>query len=75
MRMSCFKREAVFPLKDFFVHSFIVGCWVIVLGAGFVRCAEWGLLSAAMPALVAEHRFQGVGLAAARHAGSSQTRG
>ena len=43
-----------------------------MLGAGFLRCAEQGLLSAAMASLVAGRRFQGVGLAVPRHTGSSR---
>ena len=67
-------KEAFSPLKDFlFVHSLLAALGLRA-GCGLSAVCERELLSAAVASLV-EHRLQGVGLAAPRHMGSSQTRG
>lgn len=68
-------REAFSPLKGFlFIHS-LLSALGLRAGCGLSAVCKGELLSASVASLVMEHRFQGVGLAAPRHVGSSQTRG
>lgn len=69
------EKRGIFSSQRFFIRSFTVGCAGSRAGCGLSAVCERELLSAAVASLVVENRFQGVGLAAPRHVGSSRTRG